>query len=213
MQIEYSHYDVASNDKETKEAVSNALNYNICAVSVLPQYVKQIKKNLPKNVKLSTVIDYPFGLSSSVSRETSIKHAIDNGADILEVVSPNYELCNRKYDKFRSELDNFNMLCYGKDIELRYVLEYKIYTLPVLQKVAQILSSKNILNIYPSTSFLLDNISDNILVSMLIMKKNPGINVIVNGQAWTDKHIDLITSNKQISIYKTSNIHTLASFF
>lgn len=212
MKLEYGYYDIASNDQETKQMVSNAIQFNLSTVSVLPQYIKPVKKILPDHIKLSTVIDYPLGLSNSISREDSVKYALDNGADILEIVSPNYELCNRKYDKFRLELDNFNMLAYGKDVELRYILEYKIYTLAVLQKVSQILSSKNILNIYPSTSFFLDNISDNILVAMLIMKKNPAINVIVNGQAWTDKHISLIKSNKQISVYKTSNFYTLSQF-
>ena len=55
----------------------------------------------------------------------------------------------------------------------------------------------------------MDAVSDNILVGMLIIKKNPEMNVIFNGQAWTDQHIDLILSNSNIKTYKTSNIHTL----
>jgi len=39
------------------------------------------------------------------------------------------------------------------------------------------------------------------------------MNVIVNGQAWTDEHIDLILSNPNINSYKTTNIYTLEKIF
>ena len=63
--------------------------------------------------------------------------------------------------------------------------------------------------IYASSSFFMDSISDNILVCMMLQKKNPNLNLIVTGQAWTDAHIDLILSNSNIFAYKTTNIYTL----
>jgi hypothetical protein len=44
---------------------------------------------------------------------------------------------------------------------------------------------------------------------MMLLKKNPHLNIIVNGQAWTDAHVELILSNEQIFAYKTNNIHIL----
>jgi hypothetical protein len=66
---------------------------------------------------------------------------------------------------------------------------------------------------YPSVNYLLDNISDNILVSMLINQKNPKIKIIVNGSAWTDDHINTIFNNPKIYGYKTSNIYTFEKLF
>lgn len=211
--LEYGFYDIDSNEKETQENIDIAIKYMPSVISVLPQYVRQIKKIIPEYIRLSTIIDYPFGLSDTLSREHAVRTAIDDGIDNIEIICPNYFLCNRKYDRFRIEVDKIKLLCSTNKINIRYILEYKLYTLDVLQKIASILYTKNITTIYPSSSYSLDNIADNIIVAMMIIKKNPNINVIVNGQAWTDEHINLILSNPNINSYKTTNIHTLEKIF
>jgi len=169
--LEYGFYDIDSNEKETQENIDIANQYMPAVISVLPQYVKNIKKIIPQYIRLSTIIDYPFGLSDTLSREHAVRTAIDNGIDNIEIICPNYFLCNRKYDRFRLEVDKIKLLCSTNNINIRYILEYKLYTLDILQKIAAILSTKNITNIYPSSSYSLDNISDNILVAMMIIKK------------------------------------------
>lgn len=212
--LEYGYYDLASNEKETQDNIDIAIGFMPSVISVLPHYVKNIKKNIPNYIKLSTVIDYPFGLSDTLSREHAVRAAIDDGVDNIEIICPNYFLCNRKYDKFRLEIDKIKTICSSSaNIDLRYILEYKTYTLDVLQKIVSILHTKNINTIYPSSSYSLDTIADNIIVSMMIIKKNPNVNVIVNGQAWTDDHINLIVSNLNIKSYKTTNIYTLEKLF
>ena len=207
--VEYGYYDFSSSEKETKDFVLESIQYGPSTISVLPQYVKFIKKSMPRNIKLGTIIDYPFGLSDYEERENAVKKAIKYVVDSVEVVCPNHALCNRKYDRFRFEVDTFKKLCVDAQVDLKYVLEYKTFTLPLLHKIADILYTKKLGTIYPSTSYSLDGISDNILVSMMLLKKNPHLNIIVNGQAWTDAHVELILSNEQIFAYKTNNIHIL----
>lgn len=211
--IEYGYYDFASDEKETKENIQQAVNFKPYLISVLPQYVKIIKKTIPSDTILSTIIDYPFGLSDYSSREESVKIAIQNGASCIELLCPNHALCNRKYDKFRLEIDVLKNLCDLHNVQLRYVLEYKVYTLELLYKITDILYLKNLPTIYPSASYSLDSIVDNILVSMMLKKKNPKLNIVVNGQAWNNQHIDLILANDNINTYKTTNIHTLENLY
>ncbi len=207
--VEYGYYDFSSNEKETKDQVLDSIQYGPSTISVLPQYIKFVKKSMPRDVQLGTIIDYPFGLADYDERENALKKAIKHGADSIEVVCPNHALCNRKYDRFRLEVDIFKQICFDNQVDLKYVLEYKTFTLPLLHKIADILYTKKLNTIYPSTSYSLDGISDNILVSMMLLKKNPNLNIIVNGQAWTDAHVELILSNEQIFAYKTNNIHIL----
>jgi hypothetical protein len=94
-------------------------------------------------------------------------------------------------------------------VDLRYVLEYKIFVPELLYKMASILTEFGINTIYPSANFLMDNISDNILAAMLISQKNTNMNIIVNGSAWTDDQINNILNSTKIYGYKTSNIYTL----
>lgn len=207
--IEYGYYDYASSEQETKDITNLAIKLSPSTISVLPQYIKSIKKNIPEHIKLGTIIDYPFGLSNYSDRESAVFSAIKNGANSIELVCPNHALCNRKYDKFRLEIDTLKEMCHNHNVDLKYILEYKIFTLNLLYKVSEILFLKNLLTTYVSSSFFIDNISDNILVAMMLQKKNPNLNLIVTGQAWTDKHIDLILSNSHLFAYKTSNIYTL----
>lgn len=211
--IEYGHYDIASNESEIKEIITKALLFHPQTISTLPYYTKIAKSLIPKETRLSCIVDYPFGLSDSESRNKLLETAIKNGSEIVEIVAPSHLLCNRRYDKFRKELESYTKLCTESNVEIRYMLEYKLFTPELLYKTASILIDYNIPVMYPSVNYLLDNISDNILVSMLINQKNPKIKIIVNGSAWTDDHINTIFNNPKIYGYKTSNIYTLEKLF
>jgi len=211
MNIEYASYDLANNEKETKDDLLLALKLKPSVISVFPFYIKPAKsilENFP-NTKLSSIIDYPFGLSDSEARIKSVEQAIIAGTNIIELVISLPLLCNRKYDKLKKELYTISQLCEYSDVELRAVVEYKLFSPDLLYKVSYFLQEFGIHIIYPSANFLMDNISDNILAAMLILQKNPKIKVIANGSAWTNEHIGLILSNTKIYGYKTSNIYTL----
>jgi deoxyribose-phosphate aldolase len=169
--IEYAHYDIASNETEAKNFITDAVNLKPNSVSVLPTYTKLAKSLLPLTIKLGTVIDYPLGIMDQKSRLLSVENSIRSGCDIIEIVSPSYFLCNRKYDKFREDITKIKELCDTEKVELRYILEYRVFTLELMYKAAQILVGHDIKTIYPSTGYLLDNLSDNILACGLISKK------------------------------------------
>lgn len=208
--LEYGYYDFASNENETKDTISKALKHKINTIFVLPYYAKSIKPLLKDtNTNLGCVIDYPFGLSDLKSRMIAVEAAIKSGADIIELISPANLLCNRKYDKFRDDINTCRDLCEAAGVELRYTVDYRVFTLDLLYKVAQILVGHRINTLYPSSNHFLDNLADNILASALINKKVDNINIIVNGNAWTDKHVDMLLSHKQIYGYKTNNLHLL----
>lgn len=216
MRIEYSNYDIASNESEFKDNIIAALKYKPDTISVLPSYIKLVKNifNSDNHPQLSCVIDYPIGSSDLHTRLTSTEYAIKNGAQVIELVSPSFFLCNRKYDKFRVDIQEHSALCLKYNVELRYVLEYRIFTYDLLYKVSQILIGHNIYKIYPSTGYLLDDIADNILVASLIKKKVFNIQPIVNGNIWNNRHFALINLNKN-NIYglKINNIHSLENIY
>jgi deoxyribose-phosphate aldolase len=193
MQIEYSYYDVASNDAEIKDTLSRVSKYPIQSISVLPPYVKLAKSIVGGSpILISTPVDYPMGILDSQNRLDSIEHCIKNGAKIIDLVCPVYLLTNRKYDKFREDIKNSKALCEQHKVELRYILEYRLYSYDLLYKIAQILVSYDIKIAYPSTGFLLDNLSDNILACALINKKVNTLNIICNGNLWNDSQAALV---------------------
>lgn len=207
--LEYGYYDVAANDIEVKQNVAKAVKLSVDVVSVLPSYLRAIK-NLLKDSEtiLSTVIDYPFGLSSIESRRVETENALKAGAKMIELVAPNHALCNKKYDKFRKDINEQKALCDRHNAELRYVIDYRTYTEYMLYKITTMVAAHQIDTIYPSNNYMLDNIVDNLIASMMIAKKVPYINVIVNGNAWNEKQLNLIQKT-DIYGYKTNNILTL----
>ncbi len=193
MQIEFSYYDLASNEQETKDNIKRVSYFPIHSISVLPLYIKAAKitaQQQNQNITISTVIDYPMGIGDLNSRLSLSKNAIKNGADLLEIVIPIQLLCNRKYDKFRDDIRGHLELALQNNIKIRYILEYRLFTYELLYKISQILLSEGINTIYPSTGYLLDDINDNILAAALINKKIPDMNIISNGNIWNSNQIN-----------------------
>lgn len=213
MQIEFSYYDLASNEHETKENIKLASTFPVYSISVLPYYIKLAKNSIgDEPIKISSVIDYPLGCSDLVTRITSSKNAIKSGASIIELVVPVSFLCNRKYDKFREDIKNHTSLALEYQVEIKYILEYRLFTFELLYKMSQILTGYGIKDIYPSSGYFLDDINDNILAAALINKKNPDINIICNGNLWNS---DQISNLKKHNLYglKVNSINALDLVF
>lgn len=210
--IEYGYYDLASNENEIKEVIKKISIFKPSTISVLPYYIKHIKP-LVNHSHLSTIIDYPFGVSDCSSRMLSVEESIKDGVDSIELVMNSSLLCNRRYDKIRKELEIFANLCSQNNVVPKCILEYKLFAPELLYKACGILNEYNINTIYPSANFLIDNISDNILAGMLILKKNPKMFVVFNGSVWTDDQIDTLLKNEHILAYRTSNIYTLEKMY
>jgi deoxyribose-phosphate aldolase len=196
MIIEYSTYDISLSDDELKTNLQQAITFNPDTISVLPTSLKLAKNIIPPSIALSTVVDYPLGILDSKNRNSITETCIKNGAKIISIAAQPYNFCNRKYDKFREDIRTNIEICLKHDVELRYILEYRVFTYELLYKVSQILLDIGVNTIYPSTGYLLDDINDNILASCLINKKVP-INIICNGNLW---------NINQISIIKKSNL-------
>jgi deoxyribose-phosphate aldolase len=208
MIIEYSIYDISLSDEEIKKLLAEAVQYKPNTISVLLPHIKVAKNILASTgISISTPIDYPLGILDTKNRATIVETAIKSGANIVSLVAQPSFFCNRKYDKFREDIKINLEICTQASVELRYMLEYRVFTYELLYKVSQILMDFGIDVIYPSTGHSLDDINDNILAAALINKKVP-INIICNGNVWNIGHINNI---KKIDLYgiKVNSINAL----
>lgn len=192
MLLEFAQHDFTLNELETKQSIIDAIKYKPDHISVFPHHLKNISQLT--SIPLCSPIDFPIGLSDNKTRLLMAQFAIKNGARILDVTYPSYPITNRKYDKFREDIKNFNNLGIENNVDIRYILEYRKYSYELLYKLTQILLDFGICTIFLSTGYFLDNITDNILAAGLIMKKNPNINIILTGNIWTNSHVKNITN-------------------
>ncbi len=79
---------------DVQRLCAEAVQYQFAAVCVPPHYVSLAKASLESTtVKITTVIGFPFGYSSTASKIASIKKAIADGVDELDMV---HNLCTLK---------------------------------------------------------------------------------------------------------------------
>jgi deoxyribose-phosphate aldolase len=201
MHIEYSYFDISSNDNETKENVTQALKLGVKYISVLPHCIKNIRPECDAaHAKVASPVDYPLGVLDLKSRVYAVEYAFKNGADIVDLVAPSYYLCHRKYDKFREDIRSTTNLAIENNKKIRYFLEYRTYSYDLLYKMAQILLEFGISECFPSTGYLLDDINDNMIAAAMINKKTEKINIIINGNIWNQKQAETICKSSVYGI-------------
>lgn len=202
MIIEYSIYDISLSEDEIRKNIQEVITLKPSVISVFPPYIKLAKAltSTTSGLKIAAAIDYPFGILDTKTRGIAIENSIKSGASIINLVAQPYNFCNRKYEKFRDDIKYNKEICDKYSVEIRYILEYRVFTYELLYKVSQILLDHNINTIYPSTGYSLDDINDNILASALINKKVP-INIICNGNIW---NISQINNVKKAKLYGLS---------
>jgi len=209
--IEYAFYNLDYDDQETKQAIENAIAYSVDCISVPFAYTKYCKTLIKDNkIKIANAIDYPLGLLDSKTRKEAIINAIDNGAEKICIVLQNNYLNLKKYDKIRQDVKLTYDICTEKNTPISYYLEYRIFTHQSLIKACNILMETPIDTVYVSTGYMLDNVEDNIIASVLLKEKT-GIKTIFSANIWNNKHIELLIKNK-IDHLRFSNIHSLTLY-
>ena len=114
-------------DVETlcKEAIEN----NMAAVCVPPMFVKQAKTFLEKcNVKVVTVIGFPFGYSAVEAKLAEVLLAIVDGVDELDMVINIAALKNNDWQYLALELNTILPIIKSKRRVLKVIIETGLLT-------------------------------------------------------------------------------------
>lgn len=207
MIIELALHDLEIKELELKNYISDAIKYQPDSISVYPHYIKLLKKLSNNSIEMSCPIDYPLGQSDPQTRQTEIIFAIKNGASRVDVVVPTLYLINSKYDKFREDIKANIDICNHHNIDIRYMLEYRIFNHTTLTKISNILKESGINIVYASTGYMLDDIVDNTIASSYLAKKT-GIKTIINGNIWHKNQIQNINNTKPYGV-RFKNLHSL----
>ena len=116
---------IADIDALCKEANEN----NMAAVCVPPMFVKQAKTLLEKsNVKLATVIGFPFGYSAVEAKLAEVVLAIVDGADELDMVINIAALKNNDWQYLAKELNTILPIVKAKKKVIKIIIESGLLT-------------------------------------------------------------------------------------
>lgn len=195
MYIEYYNNNIEFKDIDIKQEIDILQKFPISGILGFPQYIKYVKKNYKnKDTKFGTFIDYPLSYNSSEHRLSMIMEAIDIGSTFVVVPIPFYSVINRKYDKFKADIQLNLELCHTNNIDLRYMIEYRRFDSQLLTKVCKILIDHTIDVVYPASGFFIDNIEDHLIASKYLTDKT-GIKTIINTNIWKSDQINNLHKN------------------
>lgn len=209
--IEYALYDLDYTEEEIKSSIESAISLGVQCISV-PFALTKFCKTLTKNTStiVSNPIDYPMGLLDTKTRNSAIINAIENGAEKVEIVIQNNYLNYKKYDKIRSDIASNAAICKEHNIPIYYFLEYRVFTHHSLIKACNLLLEAPISNVYVSSGYLLDNMEDNIVATILLEQKT-NIKTIFTGNIWHKKHVEILDKNK-INFLRFNTIHSIRTY-
>ena len=196
MNIELQMLDETLSNKNIKD-MSNAIDaLNINKICVLPSQISIFRKYLSNKIKLSTMLDFPFGILSTKTRNDLVTQYIKAGVDSVEILAPSYMMINKQYVGLKNDIVSNYELCLEAKIDISYVLEYRTYSYDLLYRICKILTTNNINSLYISTGHKIDDIYDHLIAIAMIQKNVPEANIVPNGHIFSQKHADLIQNTK-----------------
>ena len=114
---------------EVAQVCKEAAEYGFAAVCVPPNFVKKAKECLVgTNVKVATVIGFPFGYSAVEAKLAEIVLAMVDGVDELDVVANISAIKNQDWVYLANELNHIMPVVKSKNITIKIIIESGILT-------------------------------------------------------------------------------------
>lgn len=148
---------------------TEATDNGFCAVCVPPYYVNYAKETIieqKSDVKVCTVIGFPFGYSSLDNKLSEIEIAITDGVDEIDIVHNVSLVKDGDWDELESDMDELiawvKFVCSENGMNIptiKVILETGILTNEEIEKCCQIYSTMAIDFIKTSTGFATEKYS------------------------------------------------------
>ena len=114
---------------DIEKLCTEAKEYGFAAVCVPPNFVKKAKAlTTGSNVKVATVIGFPFGYSAVEAKIAEIVLAIVDGADELDVVINISAIKNNDWQFLADEINHIMPIIRSKDKVIKIIIESGVLT-------------------------------------------------------------------------------------
>lgn len=160
---------------EIKKVCSEAREFEFAAVCVPPPFVKKSKQLLGgTNVKVATVIGFPFGYSAVEAKLAEILLAMVDGADELDVVINIMAIKNNDWQYISNEINHIMPVVKSKDKIIKIIIESGVLTNDELLKCCKLYGAAGIDFLKTSTGYAEKGAS---VETVKIMRENLPANV------------------------------------
>jgi deoxyribose-phosphate aldolase len=139
---------------DIEKLCTEAKEYKFAAVCVPPLFVKKAKELIrDSNVKVATVIGFPFGYSAVEAKIAEIILAIVDGADELDVVINISAIKNNDWQFLANEINNIMPVIKNKNKIIKVIIESGILTNEEIIKCCDIYGAAGIDFMKTSTGY------------------------------------------------------------
>jgi len=121
--IEHTNLSPTITDRDIDQLVGEALEHAFYAVCVPPFWVKKTNRELKSSeVKVVTVVGYPYGYSMAETKIREIEKALENGADELDAMM-NLSAFKSGMSWTKIEISKFAQLIHQKEAIIKIIIE------------------------------------------------------------------------------------------
>lgn len=113
---------------EIEKLCAEANQYGFAAVCVPPLFVKRAKELVTGDVKVATVIGFPFGYSAIEAKVAETVLAIVDGADELDLVINISAIKNNDWQFLASEINSILPIVQKKERVIKIIIESGVLT-------------------------------------------------------------------------------------
>lgn len=139
---------------DIKKLCGEAREYGFAAVCVPPLYVKRVKEVLADTeLKVATVISFPFGYSAIEAKVAEIVLAIVDGADELDMVANISAMKNSDWTFIANEINTIMPIVKSKEKVLKVIIESGVLTDDEIIKCCDIYGAAGVDYVKTSTGY------------------------------------------------------------
>lgn len=210
MKLELSHSNVLTDYSEIQKTVFLATHHNFNLVS-FPLGFSRFSESYVESTKISALIDLPNGNSPTEIRLHCILFAARKHIGIIDLVINHTMVANGDWRSFGKDLAACVEICKAHKLDLRAVFDYRLLEPDRVLELAGVLESFGITEIITSTGELMDDLTDNLIISKQISKEI-GLDVIISSNNLNQRNFEKIQEYKPFGVRFTSAQSVMSVF-
>lgn len=149
--VDYTLLKQTATWEDIKKLCDDAIKIQTFSICIPACFVEETKKYVKNKIKICTVIGFPNGYSTTMSKMFETEEAIKNGADEIDMVININALKSKNYKYVLNEINNIKAKCNGKI--LKVIVETALLEKEEKIKMCEIISKSNADYIKTSTGF------------------------------------------------------------
>ena len=197
---------------DVEKLCHEAIEYGFAAVCVPPLFVQYAKNKLTgSNVKVATVIGFPFGYSAIEAKLAEVVLAIVDGADELDMVVNIAALKNNDWQYLAKELNSVLPVIRNKGKAIKIIIESGILTDEEIVKCCDIYGGAGVDFVKTSTGYAEKGASVHAvklmrrhLADSIKIKASGGIKTAAFAKELIDAGADRLGCSSSVAIVKES---------